>query len=142
MAGVLAIDLGTKKTGFAVADGLRLSITLLECARIDGASDALLDHVAALLGERDVDTLLVGWPLNMDGTPSGQSEYTGRFVERLRERFEELAVVTYDERLTSKEAEIRLREEGASFREMLKHRDSAAAAVLLQDWVESGEPRA
>lgn len=141
MAGVLAIDLGTRKTGFAVADALRLSITLLPCARIDGTSDALLEHVAALLAERDVDTLLVGWPLNMDGTPSGQSEYTGRFVERLQPRFPTLAVVTYDERLTSKAAEERLREEGASFREMLKHRDSAAAAVLLQDWVASGEPK-
>ncbi|QDU85508.1 Putative Holliday junction resolvase [Planctomycetes bacterium Pla163] len=141
MGAVLAIDLGTKKTGFAVADGLRLSITLLECPRIDGTSDKLLDHVAGLLDERDVDVLLLGWPLNMDGTGGPQTDYTQAFAERLRARFAGLEVVPYDERLTSKEAESRLREEGASFREMLKHRDSAAAAVLLQDWIESGEPR-
>lgn len=141
MGAVLAIDLGTKKTGFAVADGLRLSITLLECPRINGTAEKLLDYIAALLDERDVDVLLLGWPLNMDGTGGPQTEYTGAFATRLRARFEGLEVIPYDERLTSKEAESRLREEGASFREMLKHRDSAAAAVLLQDWIESGEPR-
>jgi len=141
MAGVLALDLGTKKCGFAVADGLRLSVTLLPAQRVPGDGDALLVAVARMLAERDVDVLLVGLPFNMDGTPSAQTAWTLGCVARLRARFPSLAVVPYDERLTSKEAERRLFDEGLRMDEMLKHRDSAAAAVLLEDWIASGEPR-
>ncbi|MEZ5980050.1 MAG: Holliday junction resolvase RuvX [Planctomycetota bacterium] len=141
MASVIAIDLGTKKCGFAVADALRLSITALDAVRSPGDSDALLDAVARMLRDRDVDVFLVGMPFNMDGTESGQTEWTRKAIEKLRARFPKVEIVAYDERLTSKEAESRLREEGLTFDRMVRARDSAAAAVLLEDWIAAGEPR-
>jgi putative Holliday junction resolvase len=66
--GVLAIDHGTKRTGFAAADPLRIAVRALETWRGPGESAELVEHVAKLLAERDVTTLVLGLPRNMDGS--------------------------------------------------------------------------
>ena len=141
MTGVLAIDVGTKRTGFAVADPQRIVAQALEVCPFGEDSPKLLDHIAGLLKERDVGTLLVGLPLDMDGGEGARAQATRRFAGRLAERFPELDVVPYDERLTTKEAEGLLREAGYSGRAGRKLRDSYSALVLLRDWIASGEPR-
>ncbi|MCZ6596931.1 MAG: Holliday junction resolvase RuvX [Planctomycetota bacterium] len=140
MGGVLAIDVGTKRTGFAVADPQRIVTQALGVCPFGEDSRELLDHIAGLLEERDVGTLLVGLPLDMDGREGARAQATRRFVGRLAERFPGLDVVPYDERLTTKAAEELLREVGHSGRAGRKLRDSYSALVLLRDWVVSGEP--
>ena len=63
------------------------------------------------------------------------------FIRRLAARFPELEVCAYDERLTTKEAENRLRALGYHGREIAVRKDSWSAKVLLEDWILSGEPR-
>ncbi len=138
---VIAVDFGEKKTGFAVADPSRIAVHALDVVRLAGGSEELLDHVALLLAERHVDTLLVGLPLNMDGSVGPRAESTLAFAERLRGRFADVEIVTWDERLTTKEAEDLLRRAGFSGRESAARRDAWSALVLLRDWIESGEPR-
>ena len=137
--GVLAIDPGTKKCGFAVADRLRIAVHALGVHH--GPPEAQLDHVAALLEERDVRVLLIGLPLDREGKPGARARETEGFATRLRERFPALEVVGYDERLTTKEAEVRLRELGHRGARLKELRDSWSALVLLEDWIRSGEPR-
>ncbi len=141
VAGVLAIDYGEKKSGFAVTDGLRISFEALEALRHDGREDLVFEHVARLLGERSIATLLVGLPLQMDGSEGESARRVRAFADRLGQRFPGLALRTWDERLTSKEAEGRLREAGRRGKAIRAHRDSWSALVLLEDWVRSGEPR-
>lgn len=144
--GVLAIDHGTKRCGFAVADPLRITTQALEPwrgPRAPGGPDheaELLKHIAALLDERDVRTFLVGLPLHMDGTSGARANEVLAFVERLKQRFPRVAVVTWDERLTTKAAEDLLRESGHRGADARVRRDSWSALVLLRDWIESGEP--
>ncbi|MEW6072541.1 MAG: Holliday junction resolvase RuvX [Planctomycetota bacterium] len=139
MPGVLAIDYGEKKSGFAAADPLRIAVRPLETARVAG--EELLAHVAHLLAERDVDTVLVGIPLEPDGSEGEGAAAVRAFVARLRARFPTLAVCVHDERLTTKEAESLLRAEGFRGREIASRRDSWSALVLLRDWIAAGEPR-
>ena len=141
MGGVLAIDHGTRKTGFAVADALRITLHPLETRRLPGDGDELLEHVRHLVDERDVSVLLVGLPRTEAGGETGQSSLVRRFGARLEESFPGLEVVLYDERLTTKEAESRLREAGLTGRKAAGRRDSWSALVLLEDWIRSGEPR-
>lgn len=141
MGGVLAIDLGTRKTGFAVADPLRILAQPLEGAPLGEDAPELLDHVARLLAEREVDTLLLGMPLDAAGLPGPRAKAVQAFAARLRERFPHLAVVPWDERLTTKEAEALLFDAGYRGRRAKARRDSWSALVLLRDWMESGEPR-
>jgi putative Holliday junction resolvase len=142
MASVIAIDHGEKKSGFAVADPLRIAVHALDQVALAGDGEELLDHVAGLLAERDVDTLLIGMPLHMDGSEGGRAAEVRAFAARLRERFPGVRVVFHDERLTTKEAEDLLRREGFTGREARERKDSWSALVLLRDWIESGEPSA
>ena len=141
MGGVLAIDLGTKKTGFAATDALRISRQPLDGIQAGEAAPELLEHLARLLEERDVSTLLIGLPRNMDGSEGERALGTRAFAERVRARFPRVEVVLYDERLTTKAADALLTEAGHRGEAAKKRRDSWSALVLLGDWLDSGEPR-
>ena len=136
----IGIDHGEKRTGFAVVDALRIAVHPVGTCEAAGDSVELLDHVAALLDERDVDTLVVGLPFNMDGSEGARAGAVRAFMQRLRERFPGLSVVAQDERLTTKQAEELLRDTGLSPRKRRKLRDAASAVVILQDWLREGEP--
>ena len=134
-ASVLAIDHGTKRTGFAVADALRITVTPLSTFHGPGDGEGLLDHIAGLAAERELETILVGEPLNKDGSPGPRAADVAKFVTRLRERLPTVNVTIVDERLTTKEAEARLAEAGHHGKARKARRDSWSAAILLEDWI-------
>lgn len=140
--GVLAIDHGTKRTGFAAVDALRIAAVPLDAYAGAGDGVALIEHVARLLDDRSVGVLLVGLPRNADGTEGARAAEVRAFAVRLAARFSDLAVVLHDEHLTTKAAEELLRESGTRRADWKGRRDSLSALVLLRDWLESGEPRA
>jgi len=140
-AAVLAIDPGTKRTGFAVADALRVAIEPLATFHGPEGGEAWLAHVARLVGERELELVLLGLPVGPRGEPSERSCAVLALRERLAARFPGLAIVTYDERWTTKEAEARLVDSGRTGRARKAARDAWSAAVLLEDWIRSGEPR-
>jgi len=135
VGGVLAIDYGTKKCGFAATDALRIAREPLGVLRHGGREESLFTHLARLLAERDVATVVVGVPLDPDGGSGPQARTTAEFVARLRARFPALDVRVWDERLTTKEAESRLRERGWTGRAIRAERDAWSALVLLEDWL-------
>ncbi len=138
--GIVAIDPGTKKCGFAYADRLRIIKRALDPLRPNGDEALRFAHVEELWRERDVSAVPDGMPLHKSGDMSEQGRLVSALVERIRERYPNLRVATYDERLTTKEAESRLRELGYSGREIRTRKDSWAALVLLEDWMSCGEP--
>jgi putative Holliday junction resolvase len=101
--GVLAIDHGTRKWGFAVVDALRIAARPL--AGLRGDESAAFARIEATCADRDIDTLLVGLPLHMDGSVGARAEDVRAFATRLAARFPKLAIVAFDERLTSKAAD-------------------------------------
>jgi len=136
----LAIDHGTKRTGFAATDALRIGTFALDTFHGDGAGEPLLAHVAKLCDERTIGTFLVGFPYRMDGGEGGRAADVKLFTGRLQARFPRTAVVLYDERLTTKAADEMLIEAGHTGSDRKARRDSWSALVLLRDWIESGEP--
>jgi len=83
-----------------------------------------------------VAAVVVGLPLNMDGTRGPQAEKVLGFVEGLRRRLDHVPVVTRDERLTTVEAEEKLREAGVGWKERKRVVDQAAAVVILQEYLD------
>ena len=136
--GVIAIDHGERRTGFAATDALRISTTALEPFRGKGDDPALLEHVATLLAEREVEVLVVGLPLNMDGSEGPRAASVRRFMQSLRTRFPDVAVVAQDERLTTVEAQEWMRDAGV--KDKRAARDAYSAMVILRDWIAAGEP--
>lgn len=134
---VLGFDYGTRQIGVAVGQTLTGNARPLKELRArDGIPD--WDQIGALLKEWEPDALIVGLPLNMDGTPSEMSARAEKFARRLQGRFQ-LPVHCIDERLSTFEAKQTLRDSGrrapTSYRD--NPVDSLAAALLLETWLNS-----
>ncbi|SDT04532.1 putative holliday junction resolvase [Halopseudomonas xinjiangensis] len=131
---LLGFDYGTRQIGVAVGQTLTGSAQPLCVLRArDGVPD--WQQIAALVGEWKPDALVVGLPLNMDGTPSAMSARAEKFARRLEGRYQ-LKVHCVDERLSTFEAKQSLRD---SRRTPSSYRDdpvdALAAALLLQTWL-------
>jgi putative Holliday junction resolvase len=137
----IGIDLGERRVGVAISDATgTLARPLVAIDRRALGAD-LVDHLVALIAdvERDdepIGVIVVGLPRRLDGTPTSQTPRVEEFVERLRTRCR-VPVVTQDERLTSREAESRLALRLRDWRERKKRLDAAAAAIILQDYLDS-----
>ena len=133
---VLAFDFGLKRIGVAI--GTQLAPGQLAAARPlitleHEANDARFAAIAALIGEWQPQRLLVGRPLNEDGTAHEMTARCERFASQLRGRFR-LAVDLVDERFSSIEAEAELRNRGLAWRQRKARVDAEAAMIILNDW--------
>ncbi len=133
--GVLCLDVGTKKHGFASCDALRLSTQPIEPFRCPPNSPELLAHIAQLLSDRDIGTLLLGLPLHADGTEGPQCKIVRELGARLAKHFPDLELDYQDEHLSTRAAEQWLAESDLSKAERKRWRDSAAAVLVLRDWL-------
>jgi len=129
----LAIDLGDKRTGLAIGDDeMRLATPLKTINQPRG--DALLDALVEDIQEQSPDELVMGLPLNMDGTDSKQSQITREFGEKLHERCG-LNINYQDERLTSFAADQHMARSGRTHKQKKQLRDALAAAEILNDFL-------
>ena len=135
MSRILAIDYGTRRTGIAVSDPLRLIAGGLETVETRQLEKWLADYFA----REDVGTIVLGKPAQMDGTPSE----TWRFIEplavRLRQAWPDKEVTFYDERFTSVLAHRTILESGIG---KMARRDKAlvdkiSATIILQSYMDS-----
>ncbi len=133
----LGIDVGRARIGVALADGLlRTARPLRVVARCSDVRDlAVLAEVAA---EYEVTKAVVGLPLNMDGTEGPSADFARRFAAKLADALH-VPVELQDERLSTFEAESRLRERGLTSKESRTQVDAEAAAVILQDWLDHSD---
>lgn len=130
----LGVDWGRRRVGVAVSDGLGLlahPLGTLEDLSLDKVADRLVEWAK----ERQADGVVLGLPRHMDGREGESAEAARRLADQLIQRG--LAVQFWDERLTSREAEDRLRAGGASARRRRGKRDQAAAAVILQSFLDA-----
>jgi len=133
----LGIDLGRARIGLALADDiLRTARPLRAVQRSDEATD--LAEIGTVAREYEVARAVVGLPFNMDGTEGASARMARAFAPRLASALG-VPVDLFDERLSTFEAEDRLRARGVSARDMKKQVDAEAAAVILQEWLD-GRP--
>jgi putative Holliday junction resolvase len=130
---LLALDLGEKRVGVAISDELRITVRPLPFLRRTNWKQ-LLGAVADLLQHFDAQALVIGLPLNLDGT-EGKAATEAR---RLAQNFElslKVPVFLQDERLTSRQAEESLRTAGHTTNDLHKYVDSESAAIILRDFI-------
>ena len=129
----MAFDFGLRQIGVAVGNCLLATSQPLS---IIHAKDGIpqWDKIEALLAEWQPDALLVGDPINMDGSGSELSQRAQKFARRLHGRFG-LEVLLVDERLTSFEAKQTLKEQGHRGNYNDQPADSLAAELILQSWM-------
>jgi len=128
---LLGFDFGTKRIGVAVGQELTRSARALETLKSrDGGPDWA--GISRLIEQWQPAALVLGLPLNLDGSDHEITRLARRFGNRLRGRYN-LPVYTIDERLSSAEAEALLAQQGCFDKEAV---DKVAAQVILQSWLE------
>lgn len=135
MGRILAIDYGTRRTGLAVSDPLRLIAGALATVETKQLERYLADYFA----ENDVDIIVLGKPTQMNGTPSQTMRYIEPLAGRLRHAYPDKEVVLYDERFTSVLAHRTMLESGIG-REARRDKalvDRISATIILQSYMES-----
>ncbi len=138
-APVLALDLGRKRVGVALSDELSISITRLDAIPRTNWKRLLRD-VENLAQRFDAQTLVIGLPLNLNGS-MGDAAILARQTAQNFARSLKLPVYLQDERLTSAEAEENLRAAGVRAGEIASRVDSEAAALILRDFLASDSQR-
>jgi len=132
---VLAFDFGEKRIGVATGETLLASAHPLTVIRAE-SNDERFAAIGKLIAEWQPERLVVGLPTHADGTPHEMTRLATKFAERLQKRFN-LPVAMADERLSSLDAEARLRETGRNAKSAKPLLDAVAAQLILQTWFES-----
>ena len=129
----LAIDLGGKRTGLASGDDITGIVTPLEVVTA-AKPEHRLQQIQRILDREGPDAIVVGLPLNMDGTAGPAAAAVRSFGDTLRERTG-IDVRFHDERLTSHAADQAMARSGLTHGGKKARRDAVAAAVILKDFL-------
>jgi putative holliday junction resolvase len=137
---VAGLDVGERRIGVAVSDAtgtLARPLGVLRTSGLDGnAVECAVAEVARLAAEEDgLASLVIGLPRHLDGSPSDMTPRVEAFAAKLGVRTS-LPVILQDERLSSREAESRLAVRERNWRVRKERLDAAAAAIILQDYLD------
>ena len=98
---ILGIDYGDARTGLAITDALNITAQGLETINNNGNDKIILKKIDELLQNYEISTIVVGYPLNMNGTKSERTEVTEKFIHKLKCKYNKLQIKQIDERLTT-----------------------------------------
>ena len=100
----LGIDYGDARVGLAITDALNITVQGLETVHHNGNDKIVLKRLEEILKEYEIDTLVIGMPINMNGTKAERVEVTKKFIHKLKCKFPKMAIEEIDERLTTVQA--------------------------------------
>ena len=126
----MALDIGTKRIGVALSDFLHITANGHSCVPREPEKDALL-RIKEIASENSVSTIVVGVPINMDGTYGFQAKDCKNFAGKLSG----FDIVFEDERLTSNQAEENLRNRKIDFRKNKSLVDIESACIILEQYL-------
>ena len=101
---MLGLDYGEARVGVAVTDELNITVQGLETIQRNGSDKIVLKRLDEIFKKYDVGTIVVGMPLNMNGTISERAKITEEFIHKLKCKYNKMKIETIDERLTTVEA--------------------------------------
>ena len=101
---MLGIDYGEARVGTAITDELNITVQGLETIQRNNSDKVVLRRLDEIFKKYEVDTIVVGMPLNMNGTMSERAKITEQFIHKLKCKYNKKKIETIDERLTTVEA--------------------------------------
>ena len=135
---IMGLDFGSKTVGVAVSDELGLTATGIEIVRRDSPNKLrkTLARIEALINAYNVDKIVLGYPVMLDGSEGERVEKTKEFATMLHRRTD-LEIIFQDERLTTVEAYEIMDLAGIKREDRYKYVDQVAAQVILEDYLNS-----
>lgn len=135
MARILAIDLGTKRTGLAVTDPLKILANPLETIE----TALLMNYLKSYFSKEEVETIVLGFPTRLNGQDNEMTPRVMKLKEELVQAFPEKKIVLEDERFTSKmamQSMITMGSKKKDRKEKAGNLDKVSAAIILQSYLE------
>ena len=135
---LMGLDFGSKTVGVAVSDELKMTATGVEIVRRESPNKLrrTLARIGELLKEYDVNTVILGYPVMLDGSEGERVEKTKEFAQML-ERRTGVQIIFQDERLTTVEAYEIMDQMGIKKDDRYKYVDMLAAKIILEDYLNS-----
>lgn len=136
----MSLDVGTKTIGVAASDLMMMIAGGVETIRRTSPQKDF-ERLTQLVKEYEVDTLVVGYPKNMNGSVGERAQMCEAFAEELRQHFPDVKVVLWDERLSTVAAEKVLVDADMRRKKRRQVIDMMAAVVILQNYLDSRQFR-
>lgn len=131
----LGIDYGEARVGIAITDALNITVQGLETIQRNNSDKVILRRLDEILNQYKIDTIVVGMPLNMNGSISERAKVTEEFIHKLKCKYNTIRIETIDERLTTVAAHKTM-----NFLEVNKHKkrnivDTISAVYILETYL-------
>lgn len=136
MKRILGVDYGDVRVGLAISDELGITAQGLDTFVINGSIKKLISHIINLTKTYDVQTIVFGYPKNMNGTMSEKTKKVDEIISLLKEKLD-VNIVKWDERLTTVSAYRTMRELNISQKKKNTYADKLAAAYILEGYLNS-----
>lgn len=131
----LGIDYGDSRVGLAITDALGITAQGLETIHHKGNDKIVLRRLDEIMQQYEIDTIVVGKPLNMNGTASERVEVTNKFIHKLKCKYNKLKIDTMDERLTTVEAHRTMNDLNINPRKKRNLVDTISAVYILEMYI-------
>lgn len=132
---ILGIDYGDARVGTAITDELGITAQGLKTIAHNGNDKILLAKLDEIMNEFNVSTIVVGMPLNMDGSKTERVEKTQKFIHKLKCKYNKIKIETVDERLTTVQAHKTLNELGIKPKNKKNLVDTISAVYILETFM-------
>jgi putative Holliday junction resolvase len=132
---VLAIDYGLKRTGLAISDTLKISISGLPTI----ASKDIWTTLTDLFQKYEIETIVIGLPKTLQNTDTHTTQPVQKLFEQMKEKYPDIKILLWDERLTSVMAQKTILEAGLSKKKRQNKSlvDQVSATLILQSYLQS-----
>ncbi len=135
---MLGIDYGEARVGIAITDALNITVQGLETVQRNGSDKVVLRRLDEILEQYEIGTIVVGMPLNMNGTISERAKITEQFIHKLKCKYNQIKIEAVDERLTTVEAHRTM-----NFLDVNKNKkknivDTISATYILETYLNKG----
>ena len=132
---ILGIDYGDARVGTAITDALGITAQGLETIENDGKDKAVLLRLDDIIRKYEVSMIIVGMPLNMDGSKTERAEKTEKFIHKLKCKYNKIKIQTVDERLTTVQAHKTMNDLGIKTKQKKNIVDTLSAVYILETYI-------
>ena len=132
---ILGIDYGDIRVGTSITDELGITAQGLETITHNGNDKAILARLDEIMKEYQISTIVVGMPLNMDGSKSERVEKTEKFIHKLKCKYNKVKIETVDERLTTVQAHRTMNELNIKPKNKKNLVDTISAVYILETYI-------
>ncbi|MDO5555620.1 MAG: Holliday junction resolvase RuvX [Clostridia bacterium] len=132
---ILGIDYGEARVGIAITDELKITAQGLQTISYNGNEKKLLNQLDEIINNYNIETIVVGMPIHMNGDKSKRAEITEKFIHKLKCKYNKIKIVSIDERLTTVQAHKTMIDLGINKKKKNELVDTISAVYILETYI-------